>query len=104
MSAELYHLSGQPVIIGGGIAGLVTALALAPEPVLLLSKAPIGCEASSVWAQGGLAASLGPDDTVDLHVADTLAAGDGLCDPHVVHDILAAAPQAIETLIRHGAR
>lgn len=104
MSAEIFHLSGRPVIIGGGVAGLMTALRLAPQPVLLLSKAPIGSEASSVWAQGGLAASLGPDDSVDLHVADTLAAGDGLCDAHVVRDILAAAPNAIETLIRHGAR
>lgn len=104
MSAELFHLSGRPVIIGGGVAGLMTALALAPEPVLLLAKAPVGREASSVWAQGGLAASLGPDDSVDLHVADTLAAGDGLCDPHIVRDILAAAPSAIDILIRHGAR
>lgn len=104
MSAELFHLSGRPVIIGGGVAGLMTALALSPEPVLLLSKAPVGREASSVWAQGGLAASLGSDDSVDLHVADTLAAGDGLCDPHVVRDILTVAPDAIEMLIRHGAR
>lgn len=104
MSAELFHLSGRPVIIGGGVAGLMTALALAPEPVLLLAKAPVGREASSVWAQGGLAASLGPDDGVDLHVADTLAAGDGLCDADVVRDILAGAPSAIWMLMRHGAR
>lgn len=102
MSADLIHLSGTPVIIGGGIAGLVTALALAPQPVLLLSKAPIGCEASSVWAQGGLAASLGADDDPALHVADTLAAGDGLCDTDAVRHMLIAAPHAIETLIRHG--
>lgn len=104
MSADLIHLAGQPVIIGGGIAGLMTALALAPQPVLLLSKAPIGCEASSVWAQGGLAACLGADDDPALHVADTLAAGDGLCDADSVRDLLADAPQAIETLIGHGAR
>ncbi|QIG49090.1 L-aspartate oxidase [Nordella sp. HKS 07] len=104
MSADLIHLSGHPVIIGGGIAGLMTALTLAPEPVLLLSKAPIGYEAASAWAQGGLAASLGADDDVALHVADTLAAGDGLCDAGVVQDLLSAAPQAIDTLIRYGAR
>ena len=71
-------LSGQPVIIGGGVAGLMTALRLAPEPVVLISKGPIGAEASSAWAQGGLAASLGSDDSSALHLADTLAAGDGL--------------------------
>jgi L-aspartate oxidase len=91
------------IIIGGGLAGLSAALALAPMPVILLSKAPLGFEASSVWAQGGVAASLGPDDAVALHLADTLKAGDGLCDPAVAQAILGAAPAAIETLIRLGA-
>jgi L-aspartate oxidase len=59
MSTEISALNNRPVIIGGGAAGLMTALQLAPEPVLLLSKAPLGAEASSLWAQGGLAAAMG---------------------------------------------
>jgi L-aspartate oxidase len=93
---------GAPVIIGGGLAGLMTALALAPLPVLLVTKAPLGLEASSALAQGGIAASLGADDNMSLHLADTLAAGDGLCDQSIASAILAAAPAAIEQLVRHG--
>src|SRR5205085_10773841 len=62
MSTEISPLSDRPVIIGGGAAGLMTALQLAPEPVVLLSKAPLGAEASSLWAQGGFAAAMGDDD------------------------------------------
>lgn len=102
MSGDLPRLAGQPVIIGGGLAGLMTALRLAPMPVVLLSKGPIGFEASSAWAQGGLAAALGDDDDPALHLADTLAAGDGLCDAATVDRILRAAPAAIETLMRFG--
>ncbi|QCI67587.1 L-aspartate oxidase [Phreatobacter stygius] len=102
MSAEISPLHGRPVIIGGGMAGLMTALALAPEPVVVITKAPLGQEASSAWAQGGLAASLGPDDSPALHAADTIAAGDGLCDAHVVERIAQGAPQAIATLARLG--
>ena len=95
--------TGSCIIIGGGLAGLSTALALAPMPVILISKAPLGFEASSVLAQGGIAASLGPDDGLALHLSDTLKAGDGLCDPAVAHAILAAAPAAIENLAKLGA-
>ncbi|KUM25539.1 L-aspartate oxidase [Mesorhizobium loti] len=104
MSTDIHDLAGRPVIIGGGIAGLMTALHLAPEPVLLLSRSPLGAEASSVWAQGGLAAALGGDDDPALHLADTLAAGDGLCDPEAVRRIVHAAPAAIENLARLGVR
>ena len=93
-----------PVIIGGGLAGLMAALRLAPEPVVVLSKARLGTEASSAWAQGGIAACVGPDDSPALHLADTLAAGDGLCDPAVVQRIVQAGPAAIEDLARLGAR
>ncbi|MES2032079.1 MAG: L-aspartate oxidase [Pseudomonadota bacterium] len=98
----LHDTDGAPVIIGGGIAGLMTALALAPQPVLLLTGAPLGSESSSALAQGGIAASIGADDDASLHLADTLAAGDGLCDETFAASILAAAPAAIEQLARLG--
>lgn len=103
MKPEIRRLNGRPVIIGTGLAGLMTALHLAPEPVLLLSSASLGTQSSSGWAQGGLAASLGADDSPELHLADTLAAGDGLCDRDIAERVVRAAPAAIETLIRHGA-
>jgi L-aspartate oxidase len=97
-------IDSRPVIIGGGLAGLMTALRLAPEPVVVLSKAPLETEASSAWAQGGIAACVGPDDSPALHLADTLAAGDGLCDPAAVRRIVQAGPAAIEALARLGAQ
>lgn len=100
--SDVRGLAGRPVIIGGGLAGLMTALELAPEPVVLLSAAPLGGEASSALAQGGLAACIGSDDSAELHIADTLAAGDGLCDETVVRRIVEAAPAAIERLQRLG--
>lgn len=102
MTPDIADLQGRPVIVGGGMAGLMTALGLAPQPVVVLSKAPLGQDASSAWAQGGLAASLGPDDGPALHAADTIAAGDGLCDAQVVAQITDAGPRAIETLARLG--
>lgn len=99
---EARDAAGASIVIGGGLAGLTAALALAPEPVILLSKAPLGVEASSVLAQGGIAAALGPDDGLALHLADTLAAGAGLCDARVAQEILAAAPAAIESLVHQG--
>jgi L-aspartate oxidase len=98
----LHDTDGAPVIIGGGLAGLITALALAPQPVLLLTGVPLGLESSSALAQGGIAASIGADDDASLHLEDTLIAGDGLCDETVAAAILAAAPAAIEQLMRLG--
>lgn len=98
----LHDTNGAPVIIGAGIAGLMTALTMAPQPVLLLTGAPLGSESSSALAQGGIAASIGADDNASLHLADTLAAGDGLCDENIAASILAAAPAAIGQLARLG--
>ena len=95
---DIRDLEGKVLIVGGGIAGLMTALKLAPEPCVLLSKAAIGEDTSSILAQGGVAACVGADDSVALQVADTLAAGDGLCDAPVVEKIIAGGPAAIEDL------
>ncbi|MBT1154067.1 L-aspartate oxidase [Aminobacter anthyllidis] len=100
--SDFRDLAGRSIIIGGGLAGLMTALELAPEPVVLLSAAPLGAEASSALAQGGLAACIGSDDSPALHIADTLAAGDGLCDEAVIRRIVEAAPAAIDRLRRLG--
>ena len=95
---------GRPVIVGAGVAGLMTALEFAPRPVVVLSKVPLGAEGSTLWAQGGMAAALGPDDSPALHAFDTMAAGDGLCDAAIVDRFARAAPQAIENLARLGVR
>ncbi len=104
MSEIADQLTGRTVIVGSGLAGLMTALTLAPEPVVIVTRASLGAETSSGWAQGGIAASLGADDSADLHLADTLAAGDGLSDPVIATGIVAEAPAAIAALERAGVR
>lgn len=91
------------VVVGSGLAALTTALSLAPLPVLLLTDGPLGTGGSSPWAQGGIAAALGPDDAPALHAADTMAAGDGLCDPAIVDIVARDAPGCIAGLRRLGA-
>jgi L-aspartate oxidase len=83
----------------------MTALALADagRPVVLVTKGALG-EGSTPWAQGGLAAVLGPDDDPELHVRDTLVAGAGLCDEAAVRTLVDEAPDAIAALLRLGAR
>jgi len=98
-------LNGRALIVGAGLAGLSTALRLAEqEPVVVLTAAPLGEQAASGWAQGGVAAAIGADDRPDLHARDTAAAGDGLCTTEAVAAIVAAGPAAIEGLMRLGAR
>ncbi|MBK4218013.1 L-aspartate oxidase [Paracoccus caeni] len=97
-------LAGRVAVIGSGIAGLVTALELAPRPVVLITQAGLGEASSTALAQGGIAAALAEGDSVESHIADTLAAGDGLCDAPVVERILRGTPDAIAMLVRHGVR
>ena len=93
-------LNDRPVIIGAGLAGLMTALQMAPCPAVMLSPFPLGTEASSAWAQGGVAASVGIDDDASLHLKDTLLAGDGLCDEDVARRILDRAGDEMKSFVR----
>ena len=93
-----------PVIVGAGLAGLSAALALAPRHCLVLAASPLGTEAATGWAQGGIAAAVGDDDDVTLHLADTIAAADGLADPEAARAILDAGPDAIARLAATGVR
>ncbi|PKL96733.1 MAG: L-aspartate oxidase [Gammaproteobacteria bacterium HGW-Gammaproteobacteria-8] len=86
------------VIVGSGIAGAWAALQLAPLPVIVLAGRHAGGESSSAWAQGGIAAALGADDTPELHAADTLAAGAGLVDEAVARAMTEAAPDQVRAL------
>jgi L-aspartate oxidase len=91
------------VIVGGGLAGLSAALAAAPRRALVLAAAPLGEGCSSAWAQGGMAAALGEDDAPELHAADTIAAGAGLCDPEAVAILTREGPAAVRRLAALGA-
>jgi L-aspartate oxidase len=90
------------VVVGSGIAGLlVAARAARSAAVILVTKTTLG-DGNTGYAQGGIAAAVGPDDTPTRHFADTLAAGAGLCDPGVVADAVAAGPSSIAILQAYG--
>ncbi len=90
------------VVVGSGAAGLMTCLELPPHlTVLLLSKSSSPPSASR-WAQGGIAAVTGAEDSFASHVADTLRAGAGLCDPEAVEVLVREAPACVERLLQMG--
>jgi L-aspartate oxidase len=92
------------IVIGSGLAGLWAALRAARRaPVVLITKAELQ-QGSTAWAQGGIAAAVGPGDSVTAHVADTLDAGAGLADPEAVRLICADGPGRIADLVASGVR
>jgi L-aspartate oxidase len=105
MSAGLDNVIEVPgaLVVGAGLAGLFTALKLAPFPALVLAAARPGTTGSSVWAQGGIAAAVGPHDSWEAHAADTLAAGAGLGDGAVADFVAREASQRIDDLVHFGA-
>lgn len=91
------------VVVGAGVAGLATALRLAPRRVTLVTASPLGLGTATGWAQGGIAAAMGADDAPALHAADTLAAGAGLSQPDVAERVAAAGPGLVDWLVGLGA-
>ncbi|MEX6633488.1 L-aspartate oxidase [Hyphococcus lacteus] len=90
------------LIVGAGVAGLYTALKLAPRPVTIITARPVGKGGATPWAQGGLAAAVGPNDTPNLHFADTMQAGAGLVDPEAASILADGGPDAVEDLLHFG--
>ena len=92
------------VVVGGGLAGMMAALELRPLRVARVSYRSLGEWTSSAWAQGGIAAAVGDDDSPALHAADTVAAGAGLVEKRVAARLAFDGPHAIERIASLGVR
>src|SRR6478735_1360930 len=93
------------VVVGSGIAGLTAALRIhAADPALrlLVVTKDVLAAGSTQWAQGGIAAALGPGDTPEQHERDTLVAGAGACDVDAVRILVTEGPEAVHELIALG--
>ena len=98
------HCFTDVLILGGGLAGLRAALAVDRRlSVTAVTKDALQ-DSSSQWAQGGIAGVVDPEDRFDNHVADTLAAGGGLCHEDVVDSVVREAPARIAELIGWGTK
>jgi L-aspartate oxidase len=96
------ELQADFIVVGGGIAGLrALASLIGRGDILLLTKAG-PAESNTGYAQGGIAAAIGPDDSPDLHLADTLAAGAGLCDRAAVDLLVHEGPRYVRELVAWG--
>ncbi len=99
---EVPHHFTDVLLIGGGIAGFRAALGIPDDlRAIVVTKDQVR-ESNSQYAQGGIASVMDPEDRLDNHIADTLAAGKGLCDPEVVEMVVKEAPVLISELIEWG--
>ena len=94
--------AGDVLIVGAGLAGLFTALKLAHRQVTVMAADKPKKNSASAWAQGGIAAALGKDDHADLHIADTVKAGDGLVDEKIARILAEESKARINDLIAFG--
>ncbi|MEO5739852.1 MAG: L-aspartate oxidase [Vicinamibacterales bacterium] len=95
---------GDVIIVGSGIAGLRAAVELGPaSDIVIITKADPS-ESNTEYAQGGIAAAIGKDDSPELHARDTMVAGDGLCDERAVHVLCDEGPRYTRELMDWGAR
>ena len=101
-SRRLGHIFTDVLVLGSGVAGLRAALEAAQYgEVILATKAGVE-DSNSYFAQGGLAAVMDPDDSLDSHIADTLATGAGLSDENVVRHVISEAPRHIREMAQWG--
>src|SRR5215210_798279 len=95
------------LVIGSGIAGLTYALKVAeakPEKLVTVITKAHSDETNTKYAQGGIAGVWDDDDSFDKHIEDTLIAGDGLCNRHIVEIVVKEGPQRIREIIEWGAQ
>ncbi len=92
------------LVLGTGIAGLFFALRAAQDAEVLILTKKDRPESNTNYAQGGIAAVFGADDSSDAHVADTLLAGAGLCHPDAVRVLVTEGPARVRELMELGVR
>lgn len=99
-----WTINADVIVVGSGIAGLTAALELRAkvDRVLVVTKGELS-SGSTVWAQGGIAAALDPEDTPDEHLHDTLVAGAGLCSEEAVRALVTEGPDRVRQLVDRGA-
>jgi L-aspartate oxidase len=90
------------LVIGSGIAGLMSALHLSRHGRVLVVTKKDRAESNTNYAQGGIACVMTSDDSFEQHIRDTLVAGDGLCDEAVVRKIVSTGPERIAELEKMG--
>ena len=98
-----YATDAEIIVVGSGMAGMVTALRLAPRRVTLLTKTSSLTGGSTAWAQGGIAGAVGADDTPEAHASDTMAAGAGLSEMAAVELLTRDGAERLRELIDSGA-
>jgi L-aspartate oxidase len=102
VNAEQQAAQPPVVVVGAGLAGLTVALKLADrQPVVVLAKRSLA-ESATAWAQGGIVAVLGSDDSIDSHVQDTLVAGAGLVDVDTARFVAERSAEAARWLVELG--
>lgn len=102
--APTWERTVDVVVVGSGVAGIMTALSAARGgSVLMLTKASLDAGSTS-WAQGGIAAVIDLADTTEAHFQDTMVAGAGLCSDHAVRVLVEEGPIQLARLIGYGAK
>ncbi len=104
MTGEGRSLGARVLVVGSGIAGLTYALKVAESTDVLVVTKKSRADSNTNWARGGIAAGIGGDDSPDLHLEDTLKAGDGLCHRDRVDLLVREGPARVAELVEWGAR